>query len=270
MVDNRKFWQLQHKPRWESLSTQADLAALRLVNRRLCKCASRRLFRVVGLTTKHSYRLSVDRLFNMCNSHLVVHFRKLNIHVPSGGVGLIPLRLFIEDLAVILPICLTNFRNLTAISVCDDSPVIDQHLCFNNTLRHRFDNCLLTALRYAPLHHLTELHLRLRAAEDFHQLLGFQGGTKQLSSLMSRLQHLSVAFIDKTGDGGQRYVTEPPSNIQIRFPNREYELQFFAFIQLAKNLRSLQIKCTHVFDLDNLDHLCICPASRYMPGHLIH
>ncbi|KAF8523580.1 hypothetical protein JB92DRAFT_2827306 [Gautieria morchelliformis] len=250
---------------WEDLSfnhgsakNKLALSTLRLVDTAFCRVVSPRLFRTVYLFApggKHPPLLA-KRLTDMINSKLTGYFHNFVIRLPLvpyyGSSNLTNCRLNIEDLAALLPIGLGSFRNLKTIAVCCDISGCEQGH-FTNDLRHQFDSCLLTALRYAPLRDLTSLHLDLLAAEDFKQLLSKTRGTRTLSFLMHRLQHLSVSFVDGTGGAGGSFGRQSQSYIQVAFPNARYETSFFNFIALAKNLRSLKISCPQYFDLDRID-----------------
>ena len=148
-------------------------------------------------------------------------------------------RIFLEDLATLLPICMARFPALRAISILSfPNPPLTE------SLQLQFDNCILNALRSAPLPNLKSLHFEFFAAADFRQLLMACPGTRSLSRLMSRLQHLSVSFVDPTF-----------RDRSFTYPNPRDEGNIFPFFRLATNLRSLKIKSVHIFDLDNLGQL---------------
>lgn len=163
------------------------------------------------------------------------------------------LQLFIEDLAALLPACLCNFQNLSALSISfpDDPRPLCTELVNN-------------IFRYVPLSSLKELHLALPPTYDFATLLmqeTINSSTPSRSSIkstMKQLKYLSVSISDGSGFGGERYYQRPPSSAQRAFPNEEYSDQFFELIQLAEELESLRISCTHVLNMDALDatHLC--------------
>lgn len=113
--------------------------------------------------------------------------------------------------------------------------------------------------RYVPLSRLKELHLALPLTYDFATLLmqePMNSSTPSRSSIkstMKQLNYLSVSISDGSGFGGERYFQKPPSPAQREFPNEEYCDQFFKFIQLAEELESLRVSCTHVLNIDALD-----------------
>ncbi|TAQ90831.1 hypothetical protein B7494_g873 [Chlorociboria aeruginascens] len=231
------------------------LSVLRLINKGFCRSASLRLFRIIHAKLSDSrLQESPDhwapkRLFELSQSPYCAAVREIEVDINIFGYhSSADLRLFIEDLAALLPVCLCNFRDLSALSISfPDEP---QPLC---------TELLNNIFRYVPLSSLKKLRLALPLTYDFATLLmqnAINSSTPSRSSLkstMKQLKYLSVLINNSSGFGGNRFYQRPPSSSQRAFPNEEYSVQFFELIQLAEELESLRISCTHVLNMDALD-----------------
>jgi hypothetical protein len=156
------------------------------------------------------------------------------------------LQLFIEDLAAVLPACLCNFQNLSALSISfPDDP---RPLC-TELVRNIF--------RYIPLSSLKELHLALPFTYDFATLLmqeTINSSTPSRSSIkstMKQLKDLSVSVCDGSGFGGECYYQKPPSSAQRAFPNEEYSDHFLNWFSWQRSWNLSDI--IHVLNMDALD-----------------
>ncbi|KAE8445438.1 hypothetical protein EG329_013451 [Mollisiaceae sp. DMI_Dod_QoI] len=118
---------------------------------------------------------------------------------------------------------------------------------------------------------LTGLQLSLPCTHDFLVL-----GKALPESLLLRIKRLFLAVMDATGPGGSRQYTRwtdahgdgdtryPLSNLQQRYPNREYTYAMFDIAARCQNLEILGLECSHRLDCDLLSLSTSKLSSLYL------
>ncbi|TQN66068.1 hypothetical protein CSHISOI_09361, partial [Colletotrichum shisoi] len=121
-------------------------------------------------------------------------------------------------------------------------------------------------LRSPALYHLVDLSLSLSSTWHVGQL-----GSALSQDARDRLCHLQLVIVDETGPSGSLSYTlgedgndngdmtsvldssYAPSNLQVAYPNREYQAELWRFVASCRNLESLAIEATHYLQLEQLD-----------------
>lgn len=245
-----------------------ELANLRLVSKAFRRSATPRLFRkIVTNLTGYSRYVSLQRplarLFELSRSECASCVREVLVNADQLICLFDSLAVTqdVEDLAALLPACLYGFQRLSKLSIYGPnySYSSDEDAPFPDALRMLLTRTIEDTFRYIPFLELTDLELDLPAAHDFATLSKSSQSAfatprrLPLEKLMHRLRHLAVTISDDSGPDGQRYFTKPITETQRAFPNDMYARGFFDFIGMATNLESLQIKCTHILDMDLLE-----------------
>ena len=194
------------------------------------------------------------------NKQISPHIRNLTITVspkspPPSSDSAETLKLIVWAMSMILPTYLEELPNLKSLRVDSEEFLrhCDDHIA--NELRHEFDSILRSNLSANPslpfTSTLQSLQLNLAAAEDFHLL--WEGDKPTFIPLLKNLQHLGLRVYDRSGPDGQRYYYGTLSAIQKKHPNTMYQRSLVPLIPRfpeSTMLQTLQIQCTHVFDLD--------------------
>jgi hypothetical protein len=139
----------------------------------------------------------------------------------------------------------------------EHGPIVDLELI---ELIRRNISCVLCSPR-VELRMLTHLHLTLFCAYDIATI-----GTHVSDDLATQLRHLHLEYTDGTGQAGSlQYTTQsgtidenepdymPYSNLQRRFPNKDYMKGICTLISRCRNLKSLSLVGTQCLNLESLD-----------------
>ena len=162
---------------------------------------------------------------------------------------------YLRDLAVLLPLCLSHFPNVTTLSVRGPiySRGISTDVPFPQELSILLTKSVVDALRYVPLPKLRDLSLSFPITIDYGQFLRDQVTPWRIpiKQVLQQLEHLSVEICDTTGT--RRYHEVPLSAAKSASPNEHYAFHMFKIIELAENLTFLSIWVTDDLNLVNLD-----------------
>jgi hypothetical protein len=169
------------------------------------------------------------------------------------------LRLFVQDLAALLPACLSNFHGLASLRI--SGTIYDYYdydsSSFPHDIRNMFTELIVTIFRYISLATLKELKLVLPVTYDFATLLANETASNttlarlSIISVLRRLRRLYFGVCDNSGPGVD--LTNSPSAIQTVFPIQDHAGKFFELIQLADRLESIAISANYGLDMDRLD-----------------
>ncbi len=237
------------RPRRELFSDQREiLQNCQLASKALCGAASPCLFRSLKATSSHALHKVLalsETIYASC-----VHEITVNPPRPVDTT-----ETYLNDLCVILPICSRNLPSLRVLSIArfegnaEGVPEKARQILFKATQN---------TFRYGLFHRLEELSLRLPFAYDF-EVLAESGFTvepttlrRPLYEVLVQLRHLQVFIQDNSGHLGQRYYSSLASESQTHFRNVIHQKGFFGFVELATQLESLSISCTHALDMDLL------------------
>ncbi|KAH8646795.1 hypothetical protein BX600DRAFT_518819 [Xylariales sp. PMI_506] len=144
--------------------------------------------------------------------------------------------------------------------------------CYDLPSYEMIMDSLVYGLRSAAFQNLVDLSVIVPGTHDVGRLAAaLSDGVK------SQLKHLWMSIVDKSGPGGspgnryehdvddEGYVYQDgtledieesgyiPSNLQLKYPNREYQNEVWQFIKSCKTLESLGLKSTHYLDLTRLE-----------------
>jgi hypothetical protein len=208
----------------ESYSEKAkqDLMILRLVHKVFCKSASLRLFRTIRIGFP-MYRVPVcrgpKRLFELSQSQYCDDVREVMLSVKDCPFGSLPdFRLFLEDLAVLLPAALCRFRWLSSLSIeglsASSNGTNAKWEPWPENLHQLFTSTTANVLHYVPLSGLKEPTIELPVTHDFTLLLPGTRSTPSRASIKTILQnieHLKLSVCDASGLRGERYFEIPLS-----------------------------------------------------------
>ena len=162
---------------------------------------------------------------------------------------------YATDLCVVLPICIRNLPNFRVLVIAKPK---SGSVEVSEELRQILLAATQNTFRYGLFPKLEELDLSLALAYDFGVLVksGFMVEPtrlrRPLKEVLSQLRHLHVGILDNSGFSGQRYYSSHDSSSQALFPNADRPKEFFTFVEMATQLESLSISCTHVLDMDML------------------
>jgi hypothetical protein len=139
----------------------------------------------------------------------------------------------------------------------EHGPTVDLELI---ELIRRNISCVLCSPR-VEFRMLTHLHLTLFCAYDIATI-----GTHVSDHLATQLRHLHLEYTDRTGQAGclQHTINTftidenesdnmPYSNLQRRFPNKDYMKGICTLISRCRNLKSLGLVGTQCLNLKSLD-----------------
>lgn len=266
-------------------ASRHQLADLRLVNKSFCRSASHCLFRVIqakltfnpSIPEKHQ---PLEKLFQISCSPHASSVREVYVGFDSTFTSRPVDEDYVRDLASLLPLCLSRFPGLTALKYLgpeyynNDREVeslavpIPEHLMrtftrrlearalaveFPEHLMRIFTNTAVKALKSVSLPALRELSLSLPVTYEFGQFFPSGISGTPIEIVVRRLRHLSLQVCDNTGpSGGVRSENIPLSAVKSKFPNPTFASQFFKFVELATNLKSLHIIGTDILNIDGV------------------
>lgn len=246
------------------------LKVLRLVNKQFCKSASDSLFSTVDATLHDSQRYvekpwPLARLRSLADSpscaplvkRITVGFSSFSHEHPKTHV-------YIQDLAVLLPVCLARFPNLIGLGVRGrtSSYYSPEDATGQITYARLFTYAVAAALRYSDLPYLGELSLALPVAAEFGQFAHDQDTPLRapLGPLLGRLRHLALSVCDTSGRNA------PVSLLKRRFPNAEHAGRLFTCIEMAPQLQTLRIAAPDGLDLSSFQW----PVSLQLHALYLH
>ncbi|KAG8527794.1 uncharacterized protein KY384_007948 [Bacidia gigantensis] len=175
------------------------------------------------------------------------------------GVHVDCLETFPDDLATNLPVCLKSLPNLQTLSISDLVFSHPQSSARSAKIEQYLMTAIQAILHHARLDNLEDLRLRLPLTYDFATLAKAPLPDEQskpgndLPTVMRRLRHLKVGISDTSGPGGHMIYFDPPTMSQAQWPNVRYAREFFGFLEMAPNIHSLEVSCTHKLDMDKLN-----------------
>ena len=252
--------------------TYKQLVNLRLIDRAFHDCATPLLFQSIDarFPAAYSHRSSsaeprhwTSRLLDLSESPLASHVRTLNVGFAWSEPASDQIEEYLVEAAFVLPALVracTKLRTLKIQCPCE------------RTSHFRFDHDgLLYRLFLKTIEHvlrmicrdtngvcLNTLDMELPLTYDYARLMSRlvqespYMSRDPFSPLMRSIRHLHVAISDASGSYGRRYCQEAESDGQTKHPNQAYRDEFWNFVQSAKNLQSLCIRCAHVLDFDLL------------------
>ncbi|RYP63494.1 hypothetical protein DL771_009239 [Monosporascus sp. 5C6A] len=257
------------------------LSILRLVNRPFCQSASIRLFRCIRATISGSSvstdRWPLVRLRELCASpscaplvrRLEVGYHYFDHPGPDEWEPGSRYRLYAEDVARLLPVCLAALPNLEVLDVRGPSfPSLNLGPAGSaapppsslvEVPMRTFTDAVVSALRYVPLPHLAELNLRLAVTHEFGAF--FPEHTTPchipVGDVMRRLRHLEISISDFTERDSRVTVRNDASLSALAgvHPNPDSAALPLRLVELATtagNLESLSIRGSDILDLDAL------------------
>lgn len=228
-----------------------SLQKCRLVSKAYCLAASPFLFRSVKAASSQA----LSKILALSKSKYAPCVREITISLSASLTAVDTNEDYLNDLHVILPICIRNLPSLRTLSIAQsESSAVDS----SEKMRQISLGATQSTLRYGLFPKLEKLDLRLGLAYDFGKLARSGSAVKRTTfwrpfkEVMSQLHHLHVQILDNSGRFGEPYSSTPASRSQSLFPNANHAKDFFAFVEMATRLESLSISCTHVLDMDVL------------------
>ncbi|GKT59402.1 hypothetical protein ColTof4_10624 [Colletotrichum tofieldiae] len=179
------------------------------------------------------------------------------LHYDKGGELRLLRHLFdkltsIERFSVVFPSA-ESYGDL--IAQCYDIQGVDEVIA---TLQY--------GLRSSAFCHLVDLSLAVPSTWHVGQL-----GSALSQDVKDHLSHLRLVIVDETGPSGSvEYIRfeegnydgdldailtsgHAPSNLQVAYPNKDYQDELWRFVASCPNLESLAIEATHYLQLDLLE-----------------
>ncbi|RYP08809.1 hypothetical protein DL765_008672 [Monosporascus sp. GIB2] len=279
--DNR--YALRHDEKYDDRPREARkrLSILRLVNRPFYRSASIRLFRCIRATISGSFvstdRWPLARLRELCASpscaplvrRLEVGYRYFDHPGPDEWEPGSRYRLYAEDAARLLPVCLAALPNLEVLDVRGPSfPSLNLGAASSaapptSSLvvepMRMFTDAVVSALRYVPLPRLAELNLRLAVTHEFGAFFPEHTTPCRIpvGDVMRRLRHLEISISDFTERDSRVTVRNDTSLSALAgvHPNPDSAALPLRLVELAaagENLESLSIRGSDIIDLGAL------------------
>ena len=240
------------------MASRQRLSLLRLVNQAFCQSATPRLFRRVratypGIHLKNKGQ-HLARMLKISKSTHACYVCHVEVGIDSTWKTEPGYEEYLQDLSVLLPLCLSHFPNVTTLSVrgpiYSQGMVLDQP--FPSYLSILLVKSVVNALSFVPFPKLRDLSLSFPITLDYVQLFKHQAVSWRvpMEDVLQQLQHLTVKICDKIGN--ERY--EPPiSFLQTGCQNAIYAPYMFKTIELAKNLTFLAIWAMNDLNIEKLD-----------------
>ncbi|RAL14323.1 uncharacterized protein BO97DRAFT_412644 [Aspergillus homomorphus CBS 101889] len=258
-VDSRPWATPTRQHKIPSDEIRHHLATLRLVNRAFCRSASPRLFRHLRVTAKSAQSKTAESplvgLVELSHGPYADYVRQIDIGLEDTEHSDEFCAMFLEDLAGLLPSCLSRLPKLRAL----DFQGVPASLPEATT--RDFVNTVISSLRYVPLPNLTELEIAFPLTHDFAQF--FPNKTISSSALrisaehvLQRLDHLGLRITASTSEHAQPQYeppVPPPATAaapHTALPNQTHAHWLFKMIRHASNLKSLSISSADTLDLD--------------------
>lgn len=230
-----------------------NLAALRLLNRTFCRCASPWLFRHIDARHKHQANmLPLERLGKISQSKYAKYVRQIDIgftpNIVYAGDKLDGCVLYTEDFRGLFQSYLARFPNIKALEFHEPPSAMDKDT------RRTYKDTVLSTLRYVPLPKLEELEIKFSIGNDFG-FLDMEEDSLHTTPLripskrfMKRIRHFGLhvcAYTD--GVGGEKAPEITPLEYPT-LPFYDYSSRLFFMVQAACSLQSLTISSWNVLE----------------------
>lgn len=147
-------------------SARRNLAALRLVNRTFCRCASPWLFQYVDARHKHQAdMLALERLKKISQSKYAKYVRQVDIgftpDIVYAGDTLDDCVIYVGDLQGLLGTYLARFPCIKALEFHEPLPAL------NKDLITIYTQTVVSTMRYVSFPRLEELEIKVPIGSDF-------------------------------------------------------------------------------------------------------
>ncbi|KAH6949774.1 hypothetical protein BKA56DRAFT_464503, partial [Ilyonectria sp. MPI-CAGE-AT-0026] len=137
--------------------------------------------------------------------------------------------------------------------------------CYDTIALNEVAATVQYGLASAAFEHLVQLRLQVPCTYDIYRFTHTITG-----KVRSQLLHLAITIKDDTDKAGNKRIENtastnddvvdgvtgvshiPPSNLQLKFPNRAHQNHLWDFVATCPNLESLSISATQYLDLDQL------------------
>lgn len=227
------------------------LVSLRLVNRGFCASASPQLFRhIVAIGVPFQKESPLVRLVEISRSPFAVYVQRIDVGLQFlQNSSVESLSSYVEDLAGVLPGCLSRLPNIKAFGFYGTPSSLPWEITRVAT------NTIIAALRYGQLLNLTELEVTLPTAPEFGQLFG-----NEVSTLGTPIEHTleGIRHLGLHVDGKSNPYTRS---------DQTHTVYLFRLIELAVNVTSLAISGDSLLSLTNFQFIPpLCLKSLDLNG----